>query len=234
MRPHTTLDGKIVLVTGATGGLGPAVARELAAAGAHLALVAGDAARVQALADEIGDARGFQADLTDETSTAELAARVAEHVGEIDALVHLVGGYMSGTVSETDLAAWERMLSLNLRSALLAIRAVLPGMLERGRGKIVTVGSRAALEPAPGMAAYAVSKAALVKLTRTLAVEVRDRGLQVNAIAPSIIDTPANRRAMPKADFSKWVAPEDLARTIVFLLQNDAITGDVLKVYARA
>jgi NAD(P)-dependent dehydrogenase (short-subunit alcohol dehydrogenase family) len=234
MRPHLSLDGKIVLVTGATGGLGPAVAHEIAAAGAHLALVAGDQARVQALADEIGDARGFAADLTDEPSTSDLAARVAEHVGDVDALVHLVGGYVGGTVWETDLAVWERMLSLNLRSTLLAIRAVLPGMLERGRGKIVTVGSRAAYETAPGMAAYAVSKAALVKLTETLAAEVRDRGVQVNAIAPSIIDTPANRRAMPKADFSKWVTPEDLARTIVFLLQNEPISGDVIKVYGRA
>ncbi len=234
MQPHTSLDGKVVLVTGATGGLGPTVVRELAAAGAHLALAAGNEAQAQALADEIGDARGFAADLTDETSTMNLAARVAEHVGKIDALVHLVGGYVGGTVWETDLAAWERMLSLNLRSALLAIRAVLPGMLERGRGKIVTVSSRAAHDAGAGMAAYAVSKAALVKLTETLAAEVRDRGVQVNAIAPSTIDTPANRRAMPKADFSKWVTPEELARAIVFLLENDAISGDVLRLYARA
>jgi NAD(P)-dependent dehydrogenase (short-subunit alcohol dehydrogenase family) len=234
MRPHTTLDGKIVLVTGATGGLGPAVARGIAAAGAHLALAAGDLARVAALAGEIGDARGFAADLTDERSTAELALQVAEHVGEIDALVHLVGGYASGTTWGSDLATWERMLSLNLRSALLAIRAVLPGMLARGRGKIVAVGSRAAFEPAAGMAAYAVSKAALLKLVETLAAEVVDRGVQVNAIAPSIIDTTANRRAMPRADFSKWVTPEDLARTVVFLLLNDAVSGDVVKVYGRA
>ena len=191
-------------------------------------------ARVAALAEEIGDARGFAADLTDERSTADLAAQVAEHVGEVDALVHLVGGYAGGSVRETDLATWERMLSLNLRSTLLAVRAVLPGMLARGRGKIVAVGSRSAYEPAAGMAAYAVSKTALLKLVETLAAEVLDRGVQVNAIAPSVIDTTANRRAMPKADFSTWVTPEDLARTVVFLLLNDAISGDVVKVYGRA
>jgi NAD(P)-dependent dehydrogenase (short-subunit alcohol dehydrogenase family) len=107
-------------------------------------------------------------------------------------------------------------------------------MLARGRGKIVAVASRAAHEPAPGMAAYAVSKAALVKLVQTLAAEVLERGVQVNAVAPSTIDTAANRQAMPKADFSTWVTPEDLARTIVFLLQNDAISGDVVEVYDRA
>jgi NAD(P)-dependent dehydrogenase (short-subunit alcohol dehydrogenase family) len=234
MRPHAKLDGKVVLVTGATGGLGPAVVREIAAAGAHLALAAGDEARVAALAEEIGDARGFAADLTDEASTNDLAARVSEHVGEVYGLVHLVGGYAGGNTWETDLSTWERMYSLNVRSTLLAVRAFLPGMLARGRGKVVAVSSRAAHEPAAGAAAYAVSKAALGKLVQTLAAEVIDRGVQVNAVAPSTIDTSANRRAMPKADFSTWVSPEDLARTIVFLLLNDAISGDVVEVYGRA
>jgi NAD(P)-dependent dehydrogenase (short-subunit alcohol dehydrogenase family) len=234
MPTHNSLDGKIVLVTGATGGLGPAVVREISAAGAHLALAAGKETEVHALAREIGDARGFAADLTDERSAASLAAQVAEHVGDVDALVHLVGGYVGGATEETELATWDRMLALNLRSALLTIRAVLPGMLARGRGKIVTVGAKAVYEAGAGMAAYAVSKAALVKLTLALAAEVRDRGVLVNAIAPSIIDTPANRRAMPRADFSRWVKPADLGRTILFLLESDAISGEVLKVYGRS
>lgn len=234
MPTHNSLDGKIVLVTGATGGLGPAVVREISAAGAHLALAAGKETEVHALAREIADARGFAADLTDERSAASLAAQVAEHVGDVDALVHLVGGYVGGATEETELATWDRMLALNLRSALLTIRAVLPGMLARGRGKIVTVGAKAVYEAGAGMAAYAVSKAALVKLTLALAAEVRDRGVLVNAIAPSIIDTPANRRAMPRADFSRWVKPADLGRTILFLLESDAISGEVLKVYGRS
>jgi NAD(P)-dependent dehydrogenase (short-subunit alcohol dehydrogenase family) len=126
------------------------------------------------------------------------------------------------------------MLALNLRSSFLTIRAVLPDMLRRGRGKIVAMVSRAALETSPGNAAYSVSKAALLKLLDVLAAELRDSHIQVNAVAPSVIDTPANRAAMPEADPAAWVSPEEIARALVFLLQNDAVTGDVLKVYGRA
>jgi NAD(P)-dependent dehydrogenase (short-subunit alcohol dehydrogenase family) len=230
-----SLSGKVVLITGATGGLGPAVAHAIAARGARLALVGRDEGSVCELARQFAEARGFGADVTDEAGVADLMLRVRERVGEPDALVHLVGGYAGGKAAHlTEVSTWEAMLSLNLRSAFLVSRAVLPGMLERGRGKIVTIGSRAAYESGARMAAYAVSKAALIKLTEALAAEVGERGIQVNAIAPSVIDTPANRRSMPKADPATWVKPEEVARAVVFLLENDAIAGDVLKIYGRA
>jgi NAD(P)-dependent dehydrogenase (short-subunit alcohol dehydrogenase family) len=234
MHALSSLSGRIVLVTGATGGLGPAVVREIAACGAHLAVAGGREASAVALANEIADGRGFGADLTGERGAAELVARVTEHVGEIHALVHLVGGYEGGSLAESDVDVWDRMLALNLRSAILTARAVLPGMVERGHGKIVAVASKAARETTPGSAAYAVSKAALVKLVEVVAAEVRDAGVQVNAVAPSTIDTPANRASMPRADASRWVQPEDVARAIVFLLQSDAVSGTVLEVYGRS
>jgi len=234
MQPITSLSGRIVLVTGATGGLGPAVVREIAAAGAHLAIAGTREAAAVELAQDVADARGYAADLTREADAAALVSRVTGHVGDIDALVHLVGGFEAGAVAETGLESWDRMLALNLRSALVAIRAVLPGMLERGRGKIVTVGSKQVDEVTPGAAAYAASKAALVKLTQVLAAEVRDAGIRVNAVAPSTIDTPANRKAMPKADVARWVQPEDVAHAIVFLLQSNAVSGAVLEVYGRS
>ncbi|MFN2433378.1 MAG: SDR family NAD(P)-dependent oxidoreductase [Gemmatimonadota bacterium] len=223
------------MLTGAGGGVGACVARILAAEGAHLVLVDRSEAGARELAREVAEAHAFGADLSREDEVARLVARALERVGRIDALVHLAGGYAGGAdVVATELEVWDRMLSVNLRSALLTIRAVLPSMLERGRGKIVTVGSRAAFEPSPNAGAYAVSKAALIKLTEVLAAELRDRNVQVNAIAPSVIDTPANRRSMPKADPATWVRPEQIAQAVVFLLESDAVTGDVLKVYGRA
>ena len=229
------LSGKVVLVTGATGGLGPCVARAIAAEGAYLAVAGRDAQRAAALARELADARGFAADLTEEADAARLAAAVREHVGEVYGLVHLVGGWEGGRpVAETPLELWERMLALNLRSAFLVARAVLPGMLEAGQGKIVFVAARAACADGAGSGAYAVAKAALVRLVEVLAEEVRGRGVEVNAVAPSVIDTPANRRAMPKARHDTWVKPEEIARAIVFLLQSEVVTGDVVKAYGRA
>ncbi len=229
------LSGKVVLITGAAGGIGPSVARIVAAQGAYLALAGRREDEVCALAREIADARGFVADVTDEEQVGQLVPRVRETVGEIHGLVHLVGGYAGGQpLAQTETSTWERMLSLNLRSTFLMLRAVLPAMLERGEGNIVTVAARAAFEDGAGMAAYAVSKAAVVKLTQALAAEVRERGIQVNAVAPSIVDTPANRASMPRARHDRWVKPEEIARAVVFLLESEGVTGDVLKVYGRA
>jgi NAD(P)-dependent dehydrogenase (short-subunit alcohol dehydrogenase family) len=234
--PHAMpLTDRVVLVTGATGGVGPAVARALVAEGAHVVLVSRREEAACELARELVEAHGFGADLTDEAAVADLLGRVLAEVGRIDALVHVTGGYAGGTsVAETATADWERMLSLNLRSAFLTIRAVLPGMLERRQGRIVTIGSRAAFEEGAGMAAYAVAKAALHKLTEAVAAEVRASGIQVNAVALSTVDTPANRKAMPRAKHETWVKPEQVGRAIVFLLEAEGVTGAVLKVYGRA
>jgi NAD(P)-dependent dehydrogenase (short-subunit alcohol dehydrogenase family) len=229
------LTDRIVLVTGATGGVGPAVSRMLVAEGAHVVVVSRREDAACELARDLVEAHGFGADLTDETAVGDLLGRILSEVGGVDALVHLTGGYAGGVpVARTASTDWERMLALNLRSAFLTIRAVLPGMIERGRGRIVTVGSRAAFEEGAGMAAYAVAKAALLKLTEAVAAEVRTSGVQVNAVALSTVDTPANRRAMPRAKHDTWVTPEQVARAVVFLLEADAVTGAVLKVYGTA
>ncbi|HEY7530923.1 MAG TPA: SDR family NAD(P)-dependent oxidoreductase [Gemmatimonadota bacterium] len=229
------LTDRIVLVTGATGGVGPAVSRMLVSEGAHVVVVSRREDAACELARELVEAHGFGADLTDEAAVGDLLGRILSEVGRVDALVHLTGGYSGGApVARTASADWERMLALNLRSAFLTIRAVLPGMLDRGSGSIVTVGSRAAFEEGAGMAAYAVAKSALLRLTEVLAAEVRTGGIRVNAVALSTVDTPANREAMPRAKHDAWVKPEDVGRAIVFLLGAEAVSGAVLKVYGAA
>ena len=155
----------------------------------------------------------------------------------VDTLLHLVGGFAGGQpVAETPDETWEKMLDLNLRSAYTIFRAVLPGMLKAGKGRIVAVGARAALDPMANFAAYSVSKAALVALVKTVALEVKDTGVTANVVLPSVIDTPANRAAMPSADASKWVTPESIAGLLVWLTSDAArdVNGAVIPIYGRA
>ncbi|HKT90483.1 MAG TPA: SDR family oxidoreductase, partial [Candidatus Sulfotelmatobacter sp.] len=157
---------------------------------------------------------------------------VAKH-GRIDALVNCVGGYAGGkALWEIDPAEFERMLSLNLRSGYLLSRAVVPKMIERGSGVIVNVSSRAAVDHAAGAASYTASKAAAVAMIDSLAADLRGTGVRANSILPSIIDTEANRKAMPKADFAKWPKPEDIAKVILFLCSDEAklISGAAIPV----
>jgi len=155
----------------------------------------------------------------------------------VDTLLHLVGGFAGGQpVAETPDETWEKMLDLNLRSAYTIFRAVLPGMLKAGKGRIVAVGARAALDPMANFAAYSVSKAALVALVKTVALEVKDTGVTANVVLPSVIDTPANRAAMPSADASKWVTPESIAGLLVWLTSDAArdVNGAAIPIYGRA
>jgi len=163
--------------------------------------------------------------------------RVAQAAAPVDRLVHLVGGFAGGKpVAETGDDVWDQMMNLNLRAAVGMFRAVLPQMVAARRGSIVAIASRAAVEPMAGFAAYSVSKAALVALVKTVALEVRDSGVNVNAVMPSVIDTPANRKAMAGADFSKWVAPESVAKLLVWLTSDAArdVSGSAIPVYGRA
>jgi NAD(P)-dependent dehydrogenase (short-subunit alcohol dehydrogenase family) len=148
--------------------------------------------------------------------------RVLDEAGPIDALVHLAGGFAGGRVEETTDETWRHMMDLNLTAAFLMSRAVLPHMRTRGSGRIICVGSRAAENPFPGAAAYIASKAGLSALVRALALELSGTGVTVNALLPTTIDTPANRKSMPDADRSLWIAPTDLARTILFLASDEA------------
>jgi NAD(P)-dependent dehydrogenase (short-subunit alcohol dehydrogenase family) len=228
---------QVVLVTGGTGALGAAVTLAALEAGATVVVTYRDrrdrdtlAARVPA-ADR-GRLHAVQADVTDAASVRRLFDEVAARHRRLDALVNTVGGFAGGALLDTDEPAWDGMLTLNLRSAYLCCRAALPPMLAAGRGRIVNVGSRSVVPPTGGFVAYTVSKAGVIALTQALAHEVRGRGVTVNAVLPSTMDTEANRRAMPDADRSGWVTPDSVARAILFLLSDAAadVTGTLLAV----
>lgn len=184
--------------------------------------------------ESLNDPR-FHALEADLTQTSE-CQRVARSAAPVDALVHLLGGFGGGKpVSETEDDTWDRMLNLNLRSAFDMFRALLPQMTQAGRGRIIAVGSRAAVEPMANFAAYSVAKAGLVALVQSVAREVKDSGVTANVVLPDTIDTPANRAAMPKADFTKWVAPQSIADLLVWLAsaKGSDINGAVIPIYGR-
>lgn len=221
----------VVLVTGASGGLGPHVVRAFLDAGAT---VAGSA---RAIGDSGYPAARFAAvpaDLLAAGEAERLASAVVARFGRIDTLIHVAGGFAGGSpVHETDDGTWQRMMDLNATAAFRMFRAVLPHMRERRGGRIVAIASRAAAEPQPGIAAYAASKAALVSLVRTVAMENRDIGIRANAILPGTIDTEANRAASPGADRGTWVSPGRIAALAVFLASPAAadITGAAIPFY---
>jgi NAD(P)-dependent dehydrogenase (short-subunit alcohol dehydrogenase family) len=223
-----------VLVAGGTGALGGAVLRESLDSGYAVAatwIVERERERIGA---ELGDRVALvRADLTD----AGGAAAAVDAVEELEAVVNLVGGFASGPrVHETEPADFARMVELNLTPAFLLARAAMPRLVDRGGGAFVCVSARAALRPFPGAAGYAVGKAALLAFVQALDAEYRDQGVRSNAVLPSVIDTPANREAMPKADHSRWVPPEQIARVIRFLVSEDSAptSGAALPVYGRA
>lgn len=222
---------KVALVTGANGGLGTYITQALLDAGAT---VVGLSRRIQQ-ADFNHSA--FTA-LAAEISTGEAAKTAANTVvskfGRLDVVVHTVGGFAGGqTIAETDDATFQRMFELNLNSAFHLLRAVIPHMRKTGGGRIIAIGSRAALEPGAGVGAYSASKAALVSLIRTAALENKDVGITANVILPGTMDTPANRKADPKADFSKWVQPGNVASLITWLASDlgKDTNGAVIPIY---
>ena len=229
---------RVVLITGATGDFGPYVAKAFAQTGARLALTARKLDQAQALAADLGlgDDRGLASvvDVTQADSVAGWVAAVLAKWGRVDVLVNVAGGYKAGApvaeMQETDL---DFMFNLNARSAFLTCRAVIPPMLAQGGGHIVNIGAKAGLLAGRKSTAYAVSKAAVLRLTEALSAEVRENNINVNAIIPSIIDTPGNRAGQPAADTSKWVKPEDLAAVAVFLASDAAraIHGAQIPVY---
>ena len=230
--------GQVVLITGGTGNLGAPVARAFAQAGAQVALLDRDPAKQAALFPEWGASSPHlmlaPVDLLDPDATTAAVHQVVSRLGRIDVLVNTVGGYRAGKpVHEMDLAVWDLMLNLNARTTLLACRAVIPQMLAQGRGKIVNVAARAGLAGTANHAAYAASKAAVIRLTESLSAELKARGINVNCVLPGTIDTADNRAAMPNADRSLWVAPESLAEVIGFLASEAArdVHGVALPVY---
>ena len=227
-----SLYGKVVIITGATGGLGTSVTAAFLEAGARVAAV--DRSAQQAATENFAPVAG---DLSTLAGAQSAADAVIARWGRIDALVHLVGGFAGGvSVSDSDDAMFDRMMNLNLRTALHMFRAVLPQMRTQGTGRILAIGSRAAVEPSPMSGLYAASKAALVSLVRTIAAENADRGIGANVVLPGTMDTPANRAAMPAANPSQWVPPAQVASLLVHLASDSAssVTGAVIPIFGSA
>jgi NAD(P)-dependent dehydrogenase (short-subunit alcohol dehydrogenase family) len=227
------MQGKTVLITGANGGLGTQVTKTFLAAGAS---VAGVSLNIKATDFSDPKFTAFAADLASTAAAMKLAEDVMGKLGRVDALVHLAGGYTGGkTVAEEDEATLDQMLNINLRSTFLLFRAFLPHMRKAGSGRIVAIGSRAVEGPAPGIAAYALSKAAVVSLVRSVAAENKDLGITANVILPSTIDTAANRASMPESDSSRWIRPQTIANLILYLTSDAGaqVSGAVIPVYGR-
>lgn len=219
----------IVAVTGAAGALGRKAAEVLTGAG--WSVVGIDLGDVKG--DGIALALGG-VDLTDEQAMAGAAARIESELGRLDGLVNIAGGFAWETVTDGAVATWDRLYAMNVRTALVTTRALLP-LLRASGGAVVNIGAAAAAKAGAGMGAYAASKAGVARLTEALAEELKDEGVRVNAILPSIIDTQANRNDMPDADFTRWVSPDQLAGVIAFLLSPAAapITGALIPVTGR-
>jgi NAD(P)-dependent dehydrogenase (short-subunit alcohol dehydrogenase family) len=211
------IQGKVVVVAGGTGGLGHVVTPLLSQAGATVAVVDRGATQGASQVENL-----FTADVTNESEVSRVLTDVTNALGRLDVLVNLVGGFAAGQVATTDLGVWQKMFTLNVTSAFLLSRAAISKMSAQKSGRIIHIAARAATDPFPGAAAYIVSKAALVSLIRVLALELAGTGVTVNGILPTTIDTPANRHSMPTVDPSKWVRPESIARTLLFLMSDEA------------
>ena len=228
---RTRMDNQVVLITGAHGGLGAFVTAAFLDAGAQ---VVGTARQIDGASFPHPRFEAIPADLTQPHDAARLVADTILKFRKIDALVHVAGGFAGGApIHETDDATWDAMLGLNLRAGVNILRAAIPSMREQKRGRIVAIGSRAGVEPSANIAAYSASKAALISLVMTAALENRKLGITANVILPGTIDTPANRQSDPGADRSKWVSPQKLAALALFLTSDDAaeITGAAIPVY---
>jgi len=237
------LENKVAVVTGATGALGRVVTKLLLEKGAKVIVSYRKEDKWAELSSFVGHLKnnlvGVKGDVTDEQSVRNLVQRAVEQHGRVDILLNIVGAYVGGTdVANTEESHWDYMMNVNLKSAFLCSKAVLPYMIKQNYGKMVSVSSWMAVDKRrrAKSGAYAVSKAGVIVLTETIAEEVKNYDINVNCIMPSMIDTPDNRRNFPKADFSKWVDPKDIAEVILFLVSDasKAISGAAVPVYGKA
>jgi NAD(P)-dependent dehydrogenase (short-subunit alcohol dehydrogenase family) len=229
--PHP--NGKIAFVTGANGGLGTHVTKALLTAGFS---VVGLAPKIQQSDFDHPNFTALPASLDNLAGAKKVADTIAGRFGKIDVLAHLVGGFVGGSsVADTDDATFQRMFDMNVNSAFHIFRAVIPHMRNAGSGRIVAIGSRAAEAPWASVGAYSASKAALVSLVRTIAIENKDAGIAANVILPGTMDTPLNRKAMPGADTSQWVQLASVAGLIVWLAGDAGkdVTGAAIPVYGQ-
>jgi NAD(P)-dependent dehydrogenase (short-subunit alcohol dehydrogenase family) len=235
---NVSFENQIVLVAGGTGGLGRAVSLAFLAEGAKTVVTYRAEPEFAALRDAAGaheaNLQGHRVDVTDEAAVRGVVDTIVAQHGRLDVLVNTVGGYAGGIkLWELETRTFEQMLALNLRAGYALARAAVAPMLKQQHGAIVNVAAKAALDHGGGAAAYAASKAAAVAMMDSLAEDLKGTGVRVNSILPSIIDTEANRRAMPEADFAKWPKPEELARVVLFLASDEAraVHGASVPVY---
>ena len=227
------LSEKVFVVTGADGALGQAVAATLNGYGAKVALLSHSSA---APSDQPAAAWHYGGiDLTQETAARAAMERVAREAGRIDGLINVAGGFHWEKLQDGIIDSWDAMYKINLRTAVIACQAALPYLSRAGAGRIVNVGAMGALKASAGMGPYAASKAGVAQLTEALADELKDKGITVNAILPSTLDTPKNRKDMPQADFKRWVTLNEAAEVIAFLLSDEAsaVTGALIPVAGR-
>ena len=229
---------QVVLVAGGTGGLGQAVSLAFLQAGARVVVTYRKEAEFAALKRAAGagtsSLSGYEVDVTDYAAAGKLVDTVLAENRRLDAMVITVGGYAGGLkLWEMDTKVFDQMLALNLRAGYALSRAAIPAMLKQGHGALVNVSSKAAFDHAAGASAYAASKAAALALMDSLAADVKGTGVRVNSVLPSIMDTEANRKAMPGADFARWPKTEDVAKVILFLCSDDAkvVHGAAVPVY---
>ena len=222
---------KVVLVTGANGGLGKYVTQAFLETGATLV---GVSRKIQQSDFKRSTFTALPAEISTAAGAKSVVETLVARFGRLDILVHTVGGFAGGpSIAETDDATFQGMFDVNLNSTFYLLRAALPAMRRTRNGRIIAIGSRAALEPGAGVGAYSASKAAMVSLVRTVALENKDAGITANVILPGTMDTPANRKAMPNADFSKWVQPSNVAGLITWLAGDAGreINGTAIPVY---
>jgi NAD(P)-dependent dehydrogenase (short-subunit alcohol dehydrogenase family) len=227
------LSGRKIVITGAFGALGSKVSAAVRAAGANVACI--DHSATARAPDSLSNCvviGGVDLSLPDSAAAALQAA--AKQMGGLDGLVNIAGGFRWEKVAGGGIATWDQLYNINLRTAVNAVQAALP-LLGNEHGRIVSVGAAGSIKAGTGMGAYAASKAGIAKLTEALADELKDKGITVNAILPSIIDTPVNRADMPDADPARWVKPEQIADLVVFLLsdRSSAITGALIPIVGR-
>jgi 3-oxoacyl-[acyl-carrier protein] reductase len=225
------MHGKVIVITGASGALGKVVADAAIVRGARVAGINYAAATIGSTADRI-ELGGV--DLSDAAQAANAIGAAASHFGRLDVLINIAGSFSFETISEGDPKTWQRLYTINVMTALNASRAAIPHLVASGAGRIINIGAMGALQAAAGMGPYAASKSGVHRLTEALAAELKSK-VTVNAVLPSTIDTPANRRDMPKADFSAWVTANELADVILFLASDaaSAVTGALLPVRGR-
>lgn len=225
------MKGKVILVTGADGGLGTYVTQAFLDAGAT---VVGTSRKIQQSDFNSPNFVAISAEISSREGAKVLVDQAVARFGKLDVLAHTVGGFSGGqSIAETDDATFQRMFDLNLNSVFHLVRAAVPELRKTGDGRIIAIGSRAALEPRANVGAYSASKAAMVSLLKTVALENKDAGLTANVILPGTMDTPANRKAMPNADFSKWVRPAAVAGLITWLAGDAGkdVNGAAIPIY---